>query len=167
MVNDLSRLPAHSIWSEDELLECVSVIPEVPNTATFSFQAVREAMQGLGFDMNRYHQESFQAKVESESDAPELDDVVPDEETHAEVTFATSGVTARVAQTETILAAARANGLNIPSGCTFGVCGTCKVKKTTGEVHMVHNGGISEDDIADGYILACCSNPIGSVTVDV
>ena len=129
--------------------------------------AVREALQGLGFDMNRYHQESFQAKVETESDAPELDDVVPDEETRAEVTFATSGVTARVAQTETILAAAKANGLNIPSGCTFGVCGTCKVKKTAGEVHMVHNGGISEDDIADGYILACCSNPIGSVTVDV
>jgi stachydrine N-demethylase, reductase component len=130
-------------------------------------QAVREALQGLGFDMNRYHQESFQARVETESDTPELDDVVPDEETRAEVTFATSGVTARVAQTETILAAAKANGLNIPSGCTFGVCGTCKVKKTTGEVHMVHNGGISEDEIADGYILACCSNPIGSVTVDV
>jgi hypothetical protein len=32
---------------------------------------------------------------------------------------------------------------------------------------MVHNGGISDDDIAAGYILACCSNPIGTVTIDV
>ncbi len=130
-------------------------------------QAVREALQGLGYDMDRYHQESFHAPVETKSDVPDLDDVVPDEDTRAEVTFAVSGVTAKVAETETILAAAKANGLNIPSGCTFGVCGTCKVRKTEGDVHMVHNGGISEDDIAEGYILACCSNPIGKVTVDV
>ncbi|MGB0912734.1 MAG: 2Fe-2S iron-sulfur cluster-binding protein, partial [Phaeobacter italicus] len=46
-------------------------------------------------------------------------------------------------------------------------CGTCKVRKTSGEVHMVHNGGISDDDVADGYILACCSHPIGKVEVEV
>ena len=40
-----------------------------------------------------------------------------------------------------------AAGVAIPSGCTFGVCGTCKVRKTAGEVHMVHNGGITEDEI--------------------
>jgi hypothetical protein len=32
---------------------------------------------------------------------------------------------------------------------------------------MVHNGGISEDDIAAGYILACCSHPMGAVSVEV
>ncbi|WP_113910704.1 hybrid-cluster NAD(P)-dependent oxidoreductase [Roseovarius dicentrarchi] len=130
-------------------------------------QAVREALQGLGYDMDRYHQESFQAPVAVLADAPVIDDVVPDEETRAEITFALSGVTAKVAETDTVLAAAKANGLNIPSGCTFGVCGTCKIRKTSGEVHMVHNGGISDDDIDSGYILACCSNPIGAVTVEV
>ncbi|MEM6624717.1 MAG: hybrid-cluster NAD(P)-dependent oxidoreductase [Pseudomonadota bacterium] len=130
-------------------------------------QAVREALQGLGFDMDHYHQESFHAPVETEADIPELDDVVPDEDTRAEITFSVSGVSAKVAETETILAAAKANGLNIPSGCTFGVCGTCKVRKTEGDVHMVHNGGISEDEIAEGYILACCSHPMGKVAVDV
>ncbi|WP_306150886.1 hybrid-cluster NAD(P)-dependent oxidoreductase [Roseovarius sp. MMSF_3281] len=130
-------------------------------------QAVREALQGLGVDMDHYHQESFHAPVETPADVPELDDVVPDEDTRAEITFIGSGVTAKVAETDTILGAARANGLNIPSGCTFGVCGTCKVRKTAGEVHMVHNGGISEDDIAEGYVLACCSHPIGKVEVDV
>ena len=130
-------------------------------------QAVREALQGLGYDMDRYHQESFHAPTETEANVPELDDVVPDEDTRAEVTFAASGVMAKVAETDTILAAAKANGLNIPSGCTFGVCGTCKIRKTSGDVHMVHNGGISEDDIAEGYILACCSNPIGKVSLDI
>ncbi len=130
-------------------------------------QAVRDALTGLGFDPDNYHQESFGAPVEEEADQPDLDDVVPDDESAAEILFTTSGVTAKVAETDTVLAAARSVGLNIPSGCTFGVCGTCKVKKSSGEVHMVHNGGISEDDIEAGYILACCSNPIGSVEVEV
>ena len=78
-----------------------------------------------------------------------------------------SGVTAACAQTDTVLAVAKRAGLNIPSGCTFGLCGTCKVKKTAGEVHMVHNGGISDEDVADGFILACCSHPLGRVEVAV
>ncbi|MGR3621998.1 2Fe-2S iron-sulfur cluster-binding protein [Pseudophaeobacter sp.] len=130
-------------------------------------QAVRDALAGLGFDMENYHQESFGAPVETEADQPDLDDVVLDDDSHAEITFDLSGVTAKCAETDTVLAAARASGLNIPSGCTFGVCGTCKVKKTQGEVHMVHNGGISEDDIEAGYILACCSHPIGKLAVEV
>lgn len=39
-------------------------------------------------------------------------------------------------------------GLNIPFGCTVGLCGTCKVTKLAGNVDMVHDGGISADDIA-------------------
>ena len=130
-------------------------------------QAVREALQGLGFDMAHYHQESFHAPAATEAEIPEIEDVVPDEAAQAEVEFALSGVSANVTETDTILSAARANGLNIPSGCTFGVCGTCKVRKSAGDVHMMHNGGISEDGIAEGYILACCSHPIGKVSVDV
>jgi len=129
-------------------------------------EAVRDALSGLGYDMNRYHQESFLAPAETEADVPELDDVTPEAEAHAEICFARSERRVACAQTDTILAATRSAGLNIPSGCTFGVCGTCKVLKLSGEVHMVHNGGISEDDIAAGYILACCSNPIGAVTID-
>ena len=29
-----------------------------------------------------------------------------------------------------------------PAACEFGLCGTCKVKKVSGEVEMSHNGGI-------------------------
>nr|WP_110814219.1 hybrid-cluster NAD(P)-dependent oxidoreductase [Pseudoroseicyclus aestuarii] len=126
--------------------------------------AVREALSGLGFDLEHFHQESFSAPAE---EVPLPEDVVPEEGAQAEITFAASGVTTRCAETDTVLAATRNAGLNIPSGCTFGVCGTCRIKKLSGEVHMVHNGGITEDDIAEGWILACCSHPLGQVTVDV
>jgi ferredoxin-NADP reductase len=130
-------------------------------------QAVRDMLNALGYDMERYQQETFHAPVLREEDAPEIDDVVPQEEIAAEIVFANSGVTAHCTQTDTVLAVAKSNGLVIPSGCTFGVCGTCKVKKLAGDVHLVHNGGISEEDIEAGYILACCSNPIGRVEVEV
>lgn len=129
--------------------------------------AVREALQGMGFDMERYHQESFQAPAATAEELPPIDDTVPEQNATAEISFALSGVTASCAETDTVLAVARSSGLNIPSGCTFGLCGTCKIRKTAGEVHMVHNGGISDDDIAEGYILACCSHPIGAVEVEV
>ena len=130
-------------------------------------QAVREMLVSLGYDMAHYHQESFGAPVATEGDAPVHDDVSPTAGVEAEITFATSGVTAACAQTDTVLAVAKRAGLNIPSGCTFGLCGTCKVKKTAGEVHMVHNGGISDEDVADGFILACCSHPLGRVELAV
>jgi stachydrine N-demethylase, reductase component len=126
-------------------------------------QSVREALADLGFDMARYHQESFQAPPQEAEDVPE--DVVPHGENRAEISFITSGVATKCAETDTILAAARAAGIVIPSGCGMGICGTCKVLKPEGRVHMVHNGGITDEDVADGYILACCSNPIGHVKV--
>ncbi|MTI43015.1 ferredoxin-NADP reductase [Roseibium hamelinense] len=130
-------------------------------------QAVRDALSALGYDMDRYHQESFHAPAATEAEVPELDDVVPDEAETAEIYFLQSDVRTKCTETDTVLNAARSAGLNIPSGCTFGVCGTCKIKKTSGDVHMVHSGGISEEDIEDGFILACCSHPIGKVEVEV
>lgn len=130
-------------------------------------QSVRDMLHALGFDMDNYHQENFHAPVDATTDLSDLDDVVPRESAQAELSFALSGVRTSCAETDTVLAVAKSVGLNIPSGCTFGVCGTCKIRKLSGEVHMVHNGGISQEDIDEGYILACCSNPIGTVQIEV
>src|SRR5690606_2705216 len=85
----------------------------------------------------------------------------------ADVTFAVAGKTVASDGTETILAVAKRAGLNIPSSCNFGLCGTCKVQKVSGEVSMIHNGGSSDDEISDGMILACCARPIGPVAMNV
>jgi stachydrine N-demethylase, reductase component len=129
-------------------------------------QMVREALNALGYDMDRYRQESFAAPAATAEEVPEFDDVVPQEAETAEIAFARSGTRVDCHETDTILGVSRAHGLRIPFGCTFGVCGTCKVRKLAGQVHMVHNGGISDEDVEAGYILACCSHPLGSVEVD-
>jgi ferredoxin len=128
--------------------------------------SVREILHSLGYDMQRYFQESFAAPAETMAEIKEFDDEVPSEGAVAEIYFAGADVTAACTETDTVLQIAKASGVPIPSGCTFGICGTCKVRKTAGAVHMVHNGGISDDDVEEGFILACCSNPIGKVRIE-
>jgi len=124
-------------------------------------KAVREMLASLGFDMAHYHEESFAAPVPEEHAAPET--AAPSGD--AEITFAVAGKSVACDGSETVLAVARRAGLKIPSSCNFGLCGTCKVQKLSGDVTMVHNGGISDDEIADGLILACCSRPQGQVAI--
>jgi 3-ketosteroid 9alpha-monooxygenase subunit B len=46
-------------------------------------------------------------------------------------------------------------GLDPPFSCRQGVCGACACQLTAGQVEMAHNEVLEDDDVADGYILAC------------
>ncbi|MBA4204096.1 hybrid-cluster NAD(P)-dependent oxidoreductase [Pannonibacter phragmitetus] len=129
-------------------------------------QSVSEALAGLGFDMSHYHQESFGAPEAGELPAVETGTSSDAQAETAKLVFEESGVTHDCSTMDTVLLGARAAGVAIPFGCSMGVCGSCRIRKLSGEVHMVHNGGISDDEIEEGYILACCSNPRGTVTLE-
>ena len=38
--------------------------------------------------------------------------------------------------------------------------------KNSGEVDMDHNVGILYEELDEGYVLACCSKPLGSVEIE-
>ncbi|MDZ4690347.1 2Fe-2S iron-sulfur cluster-binding protein [Terricaulis sp.] len=59
-----------------------------------------------------------------------------------------------------ILDNVRAAGLPAPFACKGGVCATCRAKVTAGEVRMKVNYGLSEQEIADGYVLTCQATPV-------
>ncbi len=46
-------------------------------------------------------------------------------------------------------------GLDAPFSCRQGICGACACQLTGGEVQMAHNEVLEDEDLADGYILAC------------
>jgi 3-ketosteroid 9alpha-monooxygenase subunit B len=46
-------------------------------------------------------------------------------------------------------------GLDAPFSCRQGICGACACQLTRGEVQMAHNEVLEDEDLADGYILAC------------
>ncbi len=124
---------------------------------------VRDTLSGAGFDMANYHEEAFQPR------APELPVVVADHSDGAKATkviFTMSGKTGLCEPGHTVLQAARASGVRIGAACESGLCGTCKVMKLAGDVEMEHNGGILDEEIDEGYILACCSRPKGEIEIE-
>jgi 3-ketosteroid 9alpha-monooxygenase subunit B len=46
-------------------------------------------------------------------------------------------------------------GLNPPFSCRQGQCGACALRLLSGEVELVNNEVLEEEDFAEGYILAC------------
>jgi ferredoxin-NADP reductase len=66
---------------------------------------------------------------------------------------------------ETLLEAATRQTIIIPCGCASGLCGTCRVTLVEGEVSMQHNGGLSAEEEAEAFILACSSRPRSDVTI--
>jgi ferredoxin len=66
----------------------------------------------------------------------------------------------------TLLETARLAGLHAPSSCESGSCGTCMARLTEGSARMINNDALTEDEVAEGWVLTCQSLPTGkSVTV--
>ena len=66
-----------------------------------------------------------------------------------------------------ILDSARAAGLPAPFACKAGVCATCRAKVTKGKVEMAARYGLTDEEVAAGYVLTCQSVPVGEgVAVD-
>ena len=126
--------------------------------------AVRSMLDASGFDMSRYHQESFSPAAPVTVGESVLTDV--DGEELSMVGFTLSGKEMACQPGQTVLMTARAAGVRIGAACESGICGTCRVLKLSGEVEMNHNGGILDDEIEEGYILACCSRPLTDVKVE-
>ena len=78
------------------------------------------------------------------------------------------GRTRRIEFTQgNILDSARAAGLPAPFACKAGVCATCRARVVSGKVEMAARYGLTDEEVADGYVLTCQSVPVGDgVAVD-
>jgi ring-1,2-phenylacetyl-CoA epoxidase subunit PaaE len=65
------------------------------------------------------------------------------------------------AEAGNILDSAREAGLPAPFACKAGVCATCRARVVTGEVEMAARYGLTDEEIASGYVLTCQSVPRG------
>ena len=68
---------------------------------------------------------------------------------------------------ETLLESARRAGMGPPFSCEAGNCGTCMAKLTEGTATMRVNDALTDDEVADGYVLTCQAVPdTADVTVN-
>lgn len=86
----------------------------------------------------------------------------PDTEAHA-VSIAIDGLTKTlvVQYPETILAAAKREGLVLPYSCEAGKCGTCTATCRYGRVWMSYNEVLVEAELEQGRVLTCTGYAVG------
>jgi ferredoxin-NADP reductase len=66
-----------------------------------------------------------------------------------------------VAYPDTILQAARKNGIVLPYSCEVGRCGSCVALCTAGKVWLSYNEVLTDADIKNGRVLTCTGHPVG------
>lgn len=90
-----------------------------------------------------------------------------------DVAFLKSGQTSQGEGARTLLELARDRGISMSSDCEAGICGSCRCRVRSGHWQLAENcadparNALSEQDKQDGYVLACTTNPVGVVEVEL
>jgi ring-1,2-phenylacetyl-CoA epoxidase subunit PaaE len=129
--------------------------------------AAEGALLDRGIARERLHIERFTADRPAGAVVKEMSELQT-KAAGVTVSVTLDGRTRKVPFSEgNILDSARAAGLPAPFACKAGVCATCRAKVTRGKVEMAARYGLTDEEVADGYVLTCQSVPIGGdVAVD-
>ena len=129
--------------------------------------AAESALIDRGVGREHIHIERFTADRPKDSLVKEMADL-QSKAAGLTVSVTLDGRTRKVELSEgNILDSARAAGLPAPFACKAGVCATCRAKVTSGKVEMAARYGLTDEEVADGYVLTCQSVPAGEgVAVD-
>ncbi|MBZ8141208.1 (2Fe-2S)-binding protein [Rubrivivax gelatinosus] len=68
---------------------------------------------------------------------------------------------------QTLLRAAQAAGVLLPSSCRNGSCRECRCRLLDGRVrHTIEWPGLDADEKAEGWILPCVAEPLSDLRLD-
>jgi 3-ketosteroid 9alpha-monooxygenase subunit B len=114
-----------------------------------------------GVDADRIHIERFTPAEPPPAAEPGPVAGVDDATTATRVTIELGGRTDSVDHRPgtTILQTARQMGMAPPFSCESGTCATCMAKLVEGSVKMHVNDVLTDDEVADGWVLTCQSVP--------
>jgi ring-1,2-phenylacetyl-CoA epoxidase subunit PaaE len=130
-----------------------------------------DAAEGALLDRNipkaRIHIERFTADRPAGAVSREIEALQTQAE-GATIAVTLDGRTRRIPFTQgNILDSARSAGMPAPFACKAGVCATCRAKVIKGKVEMAARYGLTDEEVAEGYVLTCQSLPLGNgVAVD-
>lgn len=85
----------------------------------------------------------------------------PDRETHSvRLLFEGKNFEFDVHYPDSILQAARKNGITLPYSCEIGRCGNCAARCISGKVWLSYNEVLTEKDLQAGLTLTCVGHPV-------
>jgi len=118
-----------------------------------------DLIRSLGVGPERILQERFGGKKGEAS-------VSADAQPQGLAEFEQSNTIVAFFEGQSLLEVAEKYGINIPSSCRQGQCGTCATRLLSGEVQMDHEDGLDPALKAKGYVLTCVGRAIGDVRLD-
>jgi len=125
--------------------------------------AVSAALSDLGVPRPLVHLEKFVSLSGTTWGAPVevVEDGGPTSTVHVEL----DDVATELAwpQQSKLLDVLLAQGLDAPYSCRQGDCSACACKLVEGEVTMLNNNVLEQEDLSEGWILACQSLPLTDV----
>ncbi|MEU9860656.1 ferredoxin--NADP reductase [Streptomyces sp. NPDC047971] len=123
--------------------------------------AVEQALRTLGAPGDRIHRERFFSLGADVFDAPAVpSSTETGDDATAEVELDGETHTVAWPPTAPLLDALLAAGVDAPYSCREGACSACACRVVTGEVTMLRNDVLDDQDIAEGYVLACQTLPL-------
>jgi ring-1,2-phenylacetyl-CoA epoxidase subunit PaaE len=119
-------------------------------------QMVQLTLLSEDIALHQIHKEQF-------STVPRLQKPVPpDTDLHKVLVDHRGGrIELEVQYPNTILAAAKAAGIDMPYSCESGRCGSCVATCTQGKVWMAYNEVLMEEEVTAGRFLCCQAYPVG------
>ncbi len=125
------------------------------------FMDLAEAgLEAFGLDASKLHIERFGTPppVETEAVGADAEDGGVTTKTIT-ITVENRTETADYQPGTTVLQTAKSANLRPPSSCEAGSCATCMARIVEGTVTMRVNDALDDDEVAEGWILACQSVP--------
>ena len=117
----------------------------------------------IGFPAARVHSERFLSlRRDPFADEPEPAEPADAADIVCRVQVSLDGAEHQVpwAAGRTLLDALLDAGLDAPYSCREGACSACVCSLKSGRVNLAHNEILTDDDLAEGYILACQAEPV-------
>ncbi|MEV7794283.1 ferredoxin--NADP reductase [Streptomyces sp. NPDC087512] len=126
--------------------------------------AAEQALRTLGVPGERIHRERFFSLSGDVFDVPAPaageESASPGPGTTADVELDGERRTVAWPQGTVLLDVLLAAGVDAPYSCREGACSACTCRVVTGEVKMLRNEILDDQDLAEGYVLACQAVPL-------
>jgi 3-ketosteroid 9alpha-monooxygenase subunit B len=125
-------------------------------------ESVSHSLRELGVPPARIHVEKFQSLAENPFDPVAVTASDTGDGTVAALEVELDGVTYEFAwPTQTkLLDFLLEQGLKAPFSCRQGACSACACIVSEGEIKMINNEILEQDDLDEGFVLACQALPV-------
>ncbi len=120
---------------------------------------VESTLIELKIEKQRIHLEYFTVYVDAGKAQPVVE--IPTIESSVTVIMDGEETTFELSSKgKSILDAAMDAGVDVPFSCKGAVCCTCKAKVLEGKIQMDKNYALTDQEVAEGYILTCQAHPL-------